>query len=26
VESFYQASSSGWTEFAHKLDELIAID
>jgi DNA-binding transcriptional ArsR family regulator len=26
VESFYQATSSGWAEFAGKLDELIALD
>jgi DNA-binding transcriptional ArsR family regulator len=26
VESFYQATSSGWREFASKLDELIALD
>src|SRR3954451_18460389 len=26
VESFYQTTSSGWSEFAEKLDELIALD
>jgi DNA-binding transcriptional ArsR family regulator len=26
VESFYKSTSSGWKEFADKLDELIAID
>jgi DNA-binding PadR family transcriptional regulator len=26
VESFYRTSSSGWREFAEKLDKLIALD
>ena len=26
IESFYQATNSGWTEFSEKLDELIALD
>jgi DNA-binding transcriptional ArsR family regulator len=26
VESFYQTTSSGWREFAEKLDELISLD
>jgi predicted ArsR family transcriptional regulator len=26
VESFYQATSSGWAEFVDKLDKLIALD
>ena len=26
VESFYRTTSSGWREFAEKLDELIALD
>ena len=26
VESFYRTASSGWSEFARKLDELIALD
>jgi DNA-binding transcriptional ArsR family regulator len=26
IESFYQTTSSGWREFAEKLDELIALD
>jgi DNA-binding transcriptional ArsR family regulator len=26
VESFYRTTSSGWSEFAEKLDELIALD
>jgi predicted ArsR family transcriptional regulator len=26
VESFYQATNPGWSEFAHRLDELIALD
>jgi DNA-binding transcriptional ArsR family regulator len=26
IESFYQPTSSGWSEFAEKLDELISLD
>jgi DNA-binding transcriptional ArsR family regulator len=26
IESFYETTSSGWREFAQKLDDLIALD